>query len=214
MPTPAPATPPAEYGGSGDISSGQRSDPGYYVPPPTSTVPGRAIGQSAYYAPPPTSSAPRSYATNVQAGAPGFLSQAATPGEIETFIEQQALARGIDPEIAKEIARREGGTDKREGNEGVFPTGKSYWAYQLHYGGAGTPYAGWGGAKGMGNDFTAATGIQPGDPNGWQQAITYALDHARRYGWGAWYGRQANQGRGLREIGEWEGIPQRGQIPR
>lgn len=120
---------------------------------------------------------------------------------IVNYIRQAATSRGIDPEIALRIARHEGGLDKYEGNEGVFPTGKSYWAFQLHYGGAGTPYAKWGNTAGMGNDFTNATGFQPGDPEAWQAAIDFALDHARKYGWKAWYGR------GPAGVGEWDGIP-------
>jgi len=136
-----------------------------------------------------------------------MVSSSPQAGEIQNYIREAARRRGIMEQVALEIAEREGGTGKYEGNMGQFPTGRSHWAYQLHYGGAGTPYAQWGTTAGMGNDFTQRTGFRPGDPAAWQAAIDFALDHARANGWGAWYGRQANPKRGLREIGEWEGIP-------
>jgi hypothetical protein len=71
---------------------------------------------------------------------------------------------------------------------GSFPTGKSWWPFQLHYGGAGTPYAMWGTEAGMGNDFTKKTGWAPGDPRAWAASVDFALDYAQRNGWGAWYG--------------------------
>jgi hypothetical protein len=122
---------------------------------------------------------------------------------IVAYITQAARARGIDPAVALRIAQHEGGLDKYEGNMGQFPTGRSHWAFQLHYGGAGTPYAQWGDTAGMGNDFTAATGFAPGDPNAWQAAIDFALDHAAKNGWGAWYGR------GPAGVGIWDGITRR-----
>lgn len=129
--------------------------------------------------------------------------KAGTPAgdAVRAYIIQAANARGIDPNIALRIAEHEGGLDKYEGNMGQFNTGRSHWAFQLHYGGKGTPYAAWGNTAGMGNDFTARTGYQPGDPAAWKAATDFALDHARRNGWGAWYGR------GPAGVGEWDGIP-------
>ena len=51
---------------------------------------------------------------------------------------------------------------------GHVPHRASWWPFQLHYGGAGTPYEQWGNVAGMGNDFTAQTGWQPGDPRAWK----------------------------------------------
>jgi hypothetical protein len=127
---------------------------------------------------------------------------ASQTGSVAEYIRNAALQRGIDPDVALSIAQHEGGLDDDDvAREGSFKTGKSYWAFQLHYGGAGTPYAHYGDTAGMGNDFTARTGYQPGDPNAWQAAVDFALDHARRYGWKAWYGRKPAG------IGEWDGIP-------
>jgi len=135
---------------------------------------------------------------------PGYAGPAPVSGEngqaITDYITQAARKRGIDPDVALRIADAEGGRGEYA-KEGKFNTGRSYWAFQLHYGGAGTPYAGWGNTAGMGNDFTERTGYQPGDPAAWQAAIDFALDHAARYGWGAWYGRKTAG------VGEWDGIP-------
>jgi hypothetical protein len=126
----------------------------------------------------------------------------ATPGKIEAYIREAARKRGIDEEIALRIAEHEGGYDDNDpARRGTFATGSSWWPFQLHYGGAGTPYAHYGTTAGMGNDFTERTGWQPGDPAAVFDSIDFALDHARRYGWSAWYGR------GPAGVGEWDGIP-------
>lgn len=112
--------------------------------------------------------------------------------EIETFIREAAVARGINPDIAVRVANTEGGVTEpaRLGDFSGPPwySGKSWWAYQAHYGGAGTPYASWGATAGMGNGFTALTGWQPGDPAAWRDCARYCLNRARTGGWGAWYG--------------------------
>jgi len=129
-------------------------------------------------------------------GAAGGITRAITegstgaPGEIEGYIRQAASARGIDPDIAVRVANSEGGTTEYA-KRGTFKTGSSWWPFQLHYGGAGTPYAQYGDTAGMGNSFSAATGYEPGDPNAWKAATDYALDAVKASGWGAWYGASA-----------------------
>ena len=112
--------------------------------------------------------------------------------EIESFIREAAAARGISPDIAIRVALTEGGVTEpaRMGDFSGPPwySGKSWWAYQAHYGGVGTPYATWGHTAGMGNGFTALTGWQPGDPAAWRDCARYCLNRARTGGWGAWYG--------------------------
>jgi hypothetical protein len=80
-------------------------------------------------------------------------------------------------------------------------SGKSWWPFQLHYGGTG--YEHFGTEPGMGNDFTRVTGWQPGDPEAWQDATDWALDQALRTGWGKWYGAEKAG------VGDWDGIPTR-----
>jgi len=130
-------------------------------------------------------------------GTPGPGAAPPTPShdEISDYIRQAAIARGIDPDTALAVAMHEGtnpatGRFDSPAQEGVFPTGRSYWPFQLHYGGAGTPYAQYGSVAGMGNDFTAQTGWQPGDPRAWKDATNFALDQAvaNPKGWALWYG--------------------------
>jgi len=115
--------------------------------------------------------------------------------EYESFLRASAEARGISADIAARVANTEGGLTEpaRCGDFSGPPwySGKSWWALQLHYGGAGTPYAAWGGSAGMGNGFTTLTGWQPGDPAAWRDACRYGLNRARTGGWGAWYGAAA-----------------------
>lgn len=112
--------------------------------------------------------------------------------DIEAFIREAAAMRGINPDVAVRVCNTEGGVTEpaRLGDFSGPPwySGKSWWALQLHYGGAGTPYAAWGGSAGMGNGFTTLTGWQPGDPAAWRDAARYGLNRARTGGWGAWYG--------------------------
>ena len=107
--------------------------------------------------------------------------------DVRNYIAQAASQRGIDPSIALKVAQSEGGFEAAR--RGTFSTGSSWWPFQLHYGGKG--YEQLGDVAGMGNRFTAETGIQPGDPAGWQAATNYALDQAKQSGWGQWYGAKA-----------------------
>lgn len=123
----------------------------------------------------------------------------AAAATVADYIRQAAILRGINPDIALRVANSEGGldTDRR----GTFSTGSSWWPFQLHYGGLGTPYEYLGTQAGMGNDFTAQTGFKPGDAAAWEASIDYALDHALTDSWSKWYGA-AGVG-----IGPWEGLP-------
>lgn len=122
--------------------------------------------------------------------------------EIEGFIRDAASKRGIDPDLAVRVARSEGSVDEyaRLGDFSGYPwfSGKSWWPFQLHYGGRG--YEQFGNAAGMGNGFTDLTGWQPGDPRAWRDSVRYALNRAKAGGWKPWYGA-AHVG-----IGEWDGI--------
>jgi hypothetical protein len=111
----------------------------------------------------------------------------ASPEEIRAFVSAQSQLRGIDPMTALTVVSGEGGLEPAR--RGTFSTGSSWWPFQLHYGGSGYEYLG--NQAGMGNDFTAKTGWQPGDPRAWGASTIYALDVAKRQGWGppgGWYG--------------------------
>lgn len=127
--------------------------------------------------------------------------------EGEAFIRSEAPRRGINADIAITVAMSEGGT-MPPGLVGKFDTGWSFWQYQLHYGGPDYPQ--YGTVAGMGNTFTKVTGWKPGDAAAWKDAARYALDHARLYGWGAWYGAAAQGITGYRGIdvnSPWSGTP-------
>lgn len=130
------------------------------------------------------------------------------------FLYREAPRRGIDPGVAERVVNHEGSLTEpaRMGDFSGPPwySGKSWWAFQLHYGGAGTPYAAWGGSAGMGNSFTELTGWAPGDPRAWRDAMRYALDAARAGGWGPWYGAAAEGITGFDGIDRsvpWNGTP-------
>lgn len=118
-------------------------------------------------------------------------------GEIEGFIRDAARRRGMNPDVAVKVAKAEGGVDE-PARVGKFPTGWSFWPFQLHYGGPG--YEQFGTVAGMGNTFTKFTGWRPGDPAAWRDSVRYALNRAKAGGWKPWYGAAAVG------VGEWEGI--------
>jgi hypothetical protein len=112
---------------------------------------------------------------------------AAAP-EIVSYIVDAANKRGIDPNVALEVARREAlnvfdpnkpdlGGDERS----------SFGIYQLHYGGLSKNMPN----PGVGEEFTAATGLHASDPSTWRQQVDFALDYAKKNGWGAWMGAKA-----------------------
>jgi len=99
--------------------------------------------------------------------------------EKEAYIRAEAARRGIDPNIAMAVSRSEGFSHYKS----TIPGETSYGAFQLHYGGDR-----WGPKPGMGDAFTKDTGLDARDPNTERQQIGYALDQAKKGGWGPWHG--------------------------
>lgn len=107
---------------------------------------------------------------------------------LEDIITRLSVQRGIDPNYALRVARSEGGLNdpvrqslsKRNGVQEP-----SYGPFQLLIGGGDTGFP-----EGLGNAALRA-GIDPRDPNQAEAAIGFALDNAKRDGWGAWYGAKA-----------------------
>lgn len=117
-----------------------------------------------------------SVAATMQRMAPGYV----VPGaQVEEYIRQQAAARGIDPNVALRVYRGEGASNWQSQIRKNGVQEPSYGPFQLYTGG------------GLGNAFQRDTGLDPSDPNTWQQNVTYALDKAREGGWGPWYGAKA-----------------------
>ena len=131
------------------------------------------------------------------------------PGDIQNYIDQAARARGIDPQVAMAVAYNEGGHDPSNPQQaaftnpavrGTFATGSSWWPFQLHYGGPG--YQQYGTTPGLGNEFTAQTGFQPGDPAAWRASVDFALDTALQRGWYPTFYGSVPAG-----VSRWQGIP-------
>lgn len=118
-------------------------------------------------------------------------------GEIEQYIRQGAIARGMDPDIAVRVANHEGlqAFDPSKPDLGG-DEGSSFGPFQLHYAGMSKsmPHAG------LGDEFTQATGLRANDPSTWKQQVDFSLDHAAKNGWGAWMGAKAAG------VGEFDGI--------
>jgi hypothetical protein len=118
--------------------------------------------------------------------------------DVEAYIRQSALARGIDPDTAVRVARSEGGLQSWNLQSQAYRNGiqePSYGPFQLLKGGPNTGYP-----TGLGNDFMNQTGLDPALAANGPQGVDFALDHASRNGWSAWYGAR-NSG-----ISRWEGI--------
>ncbi|RJQ38254.1 MAG: hypothetical protein C4555_05165 [Dehalococcoidia bacterium] len=108
----------------------------------------------------------------------------------EAYIRAAAAKRGIDPEVALNVARTEGLGPASKGQYAVGDKGKSFGPYQLYTGG------------GLGNEFQKKTGLDPSDPKNWRQGVDFALDTAKQRGWGAWRGPIDKQ----LGLGQWGGI--------
>ncbi|ARM14166.1 MULTISPECIES: hypothetical protein [Rhizobium] len=125
-----------------------------------------------------------------------------TPGglpEVSDYIRQAAISRGIDPNIALRVAGHEGLNvfDPSKPDNGG-DEGSSFGPFQLHYAGMSKSMPN----SGLGNEFTNATGLHARDPSTWKQQVDFALDWARKHGWGPWMGAKAEGITGKMGIGE------------
>lgn len=108
-----------------------------------------------------------------------------TRAEAETYIRGAAEARGIDPDVAVQVARSEGlYANPNEAYQSNVYNGNrrepSFGPFQLH-------------RSYLGRDFEQATGLDLTDPDNWAATVDFALDHAATNGWGAFHGA-ANTG--------------------
>lgn len=106
--------------------------------------------------------------------------------EQEAYIRKAAAARGIDPDVAVAVARSEGL------NNYVGDKGTSFGPFQLHYKNNIPGLSN----SGLGDKFTKQTGKHASDPSTWKEQVDFALDEAKKGGWGAWHG--------------WKGLPFQG----
>lgn len=112
---------------------------------------------------------------------------------IESYIRQAATQRGIDPDVAVQVA-------KSEGINYTGDQGSSFGPFQLHYGGVAS---GGNAVSGLGDQFTAQTGLHANDPSTIPAQIDFALDNAAKNGWGAWHAWHGDP---------YAGIPQGGKM--
>src|SRR5665213_3081278 len=107
--------------------------------------------------------------------------------EIRDYIRKAAISRGIDPDIAIQVAESEGLNTVAIGPgrqtaihdpriQEYDGHGDSWGPYQLYMG------------KGLGKDFQNQTGLDPRNPQTTQQQIDFSLDHAAKHGWSDWQG--------------------------
>ncbi|UVC09852.1 hypothetical protein IHQ71_04355 [Rhizobium sp. TH2] len=114
----------------------------------------------------------------------------------ESYIRQAAQKRGVDPDIAVRVARSEGlapGVWQSRVKKGDQYE-PSYGDFQMLVGDGKTF------PKGLGNDFQERTGLDPRDPKNANAMIDFALDHAKKDGWRAWYGAKKAG------VNRWDGI--------
>lgn len=119
------------------------------------------------------------------------LPDVAATGNIADYIRNAAIKRGIDPNTALKVAQSEGGLNSWNLQSSFVKNGvreQSYGPFQLYKGG------------GLGNSFMDKTGLDPALAANGPAATDFALDHAAKNGWGAWYGA-AKVG-----VGKWDGI--------
>jgi hypothetical protein len=118
--------------------------------------------------------------------------------QVEAYIRQAAIARGIDPDYAVKVSASEALNvfDPSASRDGGGDGGSSFGPFQLHYGGVNKAMPN----GGLGDEFTRSTGLDARNPSTWQKQVDFALDTAKRDGWRQWMGA-ANTG-----IPRWAGI--------
>ena len=102
-----------------------------------------------------------------------------SPQNVTAYVTNAAQQRGIDPRVALSVL----GVESGSGRAYVGDQGSSFGPLQLHYGNIAP------GAlshPGLGDAFTAATGLDARDPATWQKQIDFALDQAKTSGWQPW----------------------------
>lgn len=137
------------------------------------------------------SSAATTFAAPMGAVTRSALPAAMPTGDIASYITQAAIKRGIDPAIALKVAKSEGGLDSWNLQSNYVKNGvrePSFGPFQLYKGG------------GLGNAMIKQTGLDPALAANGPAGVDFALDNAKKSGWGQWYGA-AKVG-----VGDWEGI--------
>lgn len=116
----------------------------------------------------------------------------APTNSIEAYIRSEATRLNMNPDTAVAVAKSEGGLQSWNMQSQVINSAgvreNSWGPFQLYKDG------------GLGNVFQNQTGLDPALAENGPQATTFALEYAKKNGWGSWYGAR-NSG-----ISNWEGI--------
>jgi hypothetical protein len=104
-----------------------------------------------------------------------------TPEQRESTIRSEFAKQGIDPDVAIQVARSEGGLDRFKYGD----RGSSFGAFQLHKGGLAP---GGNAVAGLGDEFQRQTGLDPANPANEAAAIRFAAEYVKTHGWGAFHG--------------------------
>lgn len=154
-----------------------------YANRPTPLNEGEAQNLGGGPAPDDTSPAAQAWRAAHGGGSGAFYSQ----DEKAAYIRATAAKLGINPETALAVAKSEGF------NSFLGDNGTSGGAFQLHVTPGGRGHA-------VGDEFKAATGLDPLDPRNEREGIAFGLAWARQHGWGDFHGA-ARTG-----VGQWQGI--------
>jgi hypothetical protein len=105
---------------------------------------------------------------------------------IEALVWQEGPQQGVDPAVAIAVFEKEGGVYEwaKPGDFNSNGVPSSFGPGQLHYGGLGEPHS----AAGLGDEFTAETGLDARDPANGPAAVVWTLRYAARHGWTKFHG--------------------------
>lgn len=95
---------------------------------------------------------------------------------VVNYVRETAAKYGIEPDVAVGVMNHEGTPNQ---NNWIGDHGTSFGPFQLHYN------------VGLGDEYTAETGLHASDFSTWQQQIDWALRYASQNGWGKWNGAAA-----------------------
>jgi hypothetical protein len=118
-------------------------------------------------------------------------------GYSSDYIRQVAPSYGVDPGAAIAIFEKETGGN----SDFIGDMGSSFGPFQLHYGGMVPDFPRLNNS-GLGDEFTAATGLDASDSGTWKAQIDFSLYKASTGGWTPW------SSMGAAGLYKWSGIDQ------
>ena len=116
----------------------------------------------------------------------GSFGGANSRGEVQDFIRQAAIARGLNPDDMLRIVSGEGGFDPKWVGGGDDQS--SFGPFQLHYGGISSRFP----HSGLGDTFTQQTGLSAKTNETWRQQVEFALNYIAEHGFDPWKGSSSH----------------------